>query len=180
MLAKVHNDFVKLAKHWNKKSKNKKGRLYSLLFLNYLGQLALKWLLIKYLWRAEDRGTNNQLKIADIFTRPLINSYHRRIEAYSRGQDSPPPPVCARGHQTPAWISNHKQSEEVVQWVPASCLHNSKEKYMISNNTLHLIFIYLFIFLFLVTPSAYGHSQARDHIQAAAATYATAAAKPDP
>lgn len=47
--------------------------------------------------------------------RATDNSYHRKIEACSRGQDLLPPPVYAQGHQIPAWISNHKQSEEVVQ-----------------------------------------------------------------
>lgn len=45
----------------------------------------------------------------------MIHPYHHKTEAYSQGQDLPPPPVCAQGHQTPAWTSNHKQSEEVVQ-----------------------------------------------------------------
>ena len=34
--------------------------------------------------------------------------------------------------------------------------------------------------VFLAAPAAYGISQARDQIQAAAATYVTAAATPDP
>ena len=41
-------------------------------------------------------------------------------------------------------------------------------------------FVVFILFFFLATPMAYGRSQARDQIQAAAATYATAAAMPDP
>lgn len=54
-------------------------------------------------------------KEVHIFTKPLINSYHHKIEAYSQGQDLLPPPVGAQDRHSPAWISNHKQSEEVVQ-----------------------------------------------------------------
>lgn len=54
-------------------------------------------------------------KIVNIFTKPLKNSYHHKIGAYSRGQDLLPPLVFAQGRQTPAWISNHKQSEEAVR-----------------------------------------------------------------
>ena len=41
-------------------------------------------------------------------------------------------------------------------------------------------FILLYFFSFLVTSAAYGSSQARDQIQAAAVTYATVVATVDP
>lgn len=97
------------------------------------------------------------LKVVNISTKPLINSYHHRIGSYSRGQDFWPPPVCARGPRIPAWTSNHGQSEEVVQQAPVSCLHNSEEKYSISNKNTSFNYLtfpynsdfYFFIKIFL-------------------------------
>lgn len=66
------------------------------------------------LLEAKDRQRHKQSTEKQL-TQSLICSYRRKTEACSRGRDLSLPAGCAQGRHSPAWISNHTQSEGVVR-----------------------------------------------------------------